>query len=275
MDHTPEGEMAYYAAINVAQDYDDLLRGAGVADLNDLKRLKTGKAMIPGSFPTARAMLQAFIVLMRTLFGADHNLVGAIEAFVHEFIGRESFYSARISAEDPRHGPARLLRYVQLHVRNWFQMAWDAEGAYEAAALPLPKLTEGLGKVHLGDMSWLPKLPAAYTTPPAAKAAAGGGGGGGAVPKEPAPKATVVTNPNRSELFDPFQSKIASSKFNDIIERIGGPPKVKRSGAEVAICVSYHLRGSCFSNCKRKADHAAHTDAEDAKLLEWCKKAFE
>ncbi len=53
------------------------------------------------------------------------------------------------------------------------------------------------------------------------------------------------------------------------------PPTVKRNGTDVPMCISYHLRGQCFSNCSQKADHAKHTNEEDVKLMDWCKKAFE
>jgi hypothetical protein len=177
---------------------------------------------------------------------------------------RESFYMARIQQVDPKHGPARLLRFVQLHVRAWFMASWNCEDPHQAAALPRPALADGLNKVQLSDMTWLPTMPAAYLKATPAKEEG-----------DSRPKSTSVTNPHKNPKFDEFRAKIATTKFNDVIRRVGDPPKVTRNGSEVTICASYHLRGSCFANCGRKADHVSHTEAEDKKLYEWCKRAFE
>jgi len=40
------------------------------------------------------------------------------------------------------------------------------------------------------------------------------------------------------------------------------------------MCASYHLRGTCFTNCKRAADHQQHSEEEDALLYGWCQQAF-
>ena len=77
-----------------------------------------------------------------------------------------------------------------------------------------------------------------------------------------------------SSCFDKFKTGITNNKFNDIIKKVGPPPTVKRKGKDVATCVSYHLRGTCFEGCNQKANHGPHSKDEDDALHAWCQKAF-
>jgi hypothetical protein len=88
-------------------------------------------------------------------------------------------------------------------------------------------------------------------------------------------KAKSVRNTQMESRFEDFKTGISNNKFNDVIKKVGPPPNVKRGGQEVAMCVSHHLRGSCFDTCSRKADHGPHSKDEDDQLCAWCKKAFE
>jgi hypothetical protein len=40
------------------------------------------------------------------------------------------------------------------------------------------------------------------------------------------------------------------------------------------MCISYHVKGVCNSNCGRSSDHAPHNAGETARLLAWCESAF-
>jgi hypothetical protein len=42
----------------------------------------------------------------------------------------------------------------------------------------------------------------------------------------------------------------------------------------IDMCVSYHVKGVCNSNCGRAANHSPHSPEETARLLEWCGLAF-
>ena len=88
-------------------------------------------------------------------------------------------------------------------------------------------------------------------------------------------KAEQVRNSSVDPRFEEFKTLISKTKFNDVIKKVGEPPKVTRGGKELSMCASYHLRGTCFSNCNRRADHGPHTEEEHAALHGWCKLAFE
>jgi hypothetical protein len=54
------------------------------------------------------------------------------------------------------------------------------------------------------------------------------------------------------------------------IKDLIGPDDVPRNEAGSPMCLSYHLRGICSSNCRRKADHDRPlTPADKAALSNW------
>jgi hypothetical protein len=270
-DHTSAGDQTLLEATKNAEVYDDLMGQGAAAGLEEIKELKNSKVLLPKTSTLARKMLQGFQVLLLALFGPGHVLTAAVVRFMAAYTAQEDFFAAKINEYDPRMGQARMLRYIQLRVRKWFLDTWTTAGSAAPVAVPAPNLNTALDEMEVGDMRWLPSLPKRYTQPVEAPKTASEKPAGAA----PKPKATQVINPAVSDKFDAFRDKIAEVKFNDVIARIGEPPKVTRAGATLAMCASYHLRGRCTSTCARKADHATHNEAEDKKLLEWVKKAFE
>ena len=271
MDHsTTSGEAAFQAAVEASHDYDDLMAGGGHADLTDLKTIKNSKVLIPETFELARAMLQAFKVALLALLGEDHDVVKEYDRFLTAYINRESFFVGRLRRCDPTLGPARLLRYVQLAMRAWFQGVWEAPTTNAANAVRHPPLREILDKMMMSDLSWLPLLPERYTQTKDPT-------DGPKKDKNPAKeKPSQVINRDRDARFDDFKLKIQNTKFNDAIQRVGkAPPTVKRNGEDVALCASYHLRGVCFSNCSRRATHNKLNATETDALYGWCQLAFE
>ena len=273
-DHSaPDGGRAYLDALATSHDFDDLMGGSAAAGLTDIQALKsTTKVQIPTSYMAARSQLQAFVILLKAIFGMTQPEVANLHNFVVRYSNKESFYIGRLQQADPNLGPARLLRFVQLQFRAWCHEMDVAHTATARAAITSPNYKEALRKMQVGDMSWLPVMPHNF------------------IPKAP-PKITTgetdktqdsgkaksvqVRNMHMNTRFDDFKTGIAQTKFNDAIKKVGNPPDVTRGGATIPMCASYHLRGVCFSNCKRKADHAAHTPDEDNKLYEWAKRAFE
>ena len=74
--------------------------------------------------------------------------------------------------------------------------------------------------------------------------------------------------------FEDFKTGITKAKFNEVIKKVGSPPKVKRDRNNVDVCISWHLWGLPNSNCPHKADHGTHTKEEDDALYTWCQKVF-
>ena len=274
---TSTGSSYFKEALAAAADYDDLMLGRGTVDLNDLKFLKSSsKVVLPENYALARAMLQSFRIVIIAMLGGAHSVVISYERFLTSYVNRENFYIGRLQRLDPQLGPARMLRFVQLTFRAWLQGVFDAPDHRSAGLVPKPDFMRALNKLNMGDDSWVPDIPVAYLKKAAAPSPASN------EEKVPTPKTSnserkqlQVQNKECNPIFDQFKDKMANVKFNDVIKKVGSPPNVERGGKEVPMCASYHLRGVCWSNCGRRADHNTHSVEEDTKLLEWCKKAFE
>ncbi|MEA3642885.1 MAG: hypothetical protein VBE63_23515 [Lamprobacter sp.] len=277
---SPGSEKQYFDAISLAADYDTLVGGTAAADLADITKMRTAiKVQIPTNFVTMRLMLQAFTVLLATLLEETHEVVQQLSRFTTQFLNKEPFYVSRLQNVDPKYGPARLLRYVQLHVRAYFADTLGAATPAVAAAVPTPQFLDRLRDMKVGDMSWLPHLPQRYysTVTPKSEPRVEPEDKPGKAPKkeEGGTKRKAVRNTQMDARFEDFKTGISNSKFNDVIKKVGAPPTVKRGGDDIAMCVSYHLRGTCFESCSRKADHGPHSKDENDQLYAWCKKAFE
>ena len=276
MDHTTaSGSLAYNEALMAAHDYDDLMRGSGSADLSDLKSIKASvKVLIPETYALGRAMLQAYRLVLISLLGEEHAEVCHYNNFLTAYTNRENFYMGRLQQADPKWGAARLLRYVQLVMRAWFDAIWNTNAG--AVGVPSPDFQGPLNKMMVGDMTWMPPLPEQYfLTPKVSDDNGSDKSSDGNKRASAKTKPLMVRNPTVNPRFEDFKMGIAKTKFNDAIKKVGTPPKVTRKGKATAMCASYHLRGSCFDNCGRKLDHGPHSEAEDNELYEWCKLAFE
>ena len=270
---SPSSEQAYLDAVRTAQDFDDLIAGNTAANMEDIKTLKSAtKVQVPTTYVSARAQLQAFLILIATLLGDRHACTIQLQNWLKNYTNKENFYISRVQREDGAQGPARLLRYIQLNFRAWFMASESATTPAARALIPPLEIASSLNKTEIGDMTWLPLMPFSYhysqkkvTTPGTEKED----------DESNKKKSSQVRNPTVNTRFDDFKSGITQSKFNDLIKKVGAPPTVQRGGKTIPMCASYHLRGTCFSNCSRKADHGSHSKEEDNELYEWCKKAFE
>jgi hypothetical protein len=91
-----------------------------------------------------------------------HVMTHQYKCFVDD-LKKGSFYSDRIEKCDPIFGPARLIRFVQLHVRAWFLKllkATDHAGT-GARAIKLPPLHKPGEKTLVNNMTWLLEMPSA------------------------------------------------------------------------------------------------------------------
>jgi hypothetical protein len=175
----------------------------------------------------------------------------------------------RLHKCDAKLGPARLLRFIQLHVRAWILGFWDTNDHTEARRIPLPPLRNLRQSMLVDDMSWLPDMPhnrPKHTLTTAVHPQIRSN-------ETKRPKITVL-NPHWNKIFEDLQTNMANTRFNAVITKVGAPPPVTREGANVLMCASYHLRGSCFTTCTPANGHAPHSAEEYQKLYTWCTKAF-
>jgi hypothetical protein len=104
-------------------------------------------------------LLEGYCIILAALIGDQHPLTAQYHRLLMDLERKETIFLERILKHDSKFGPARLLRFVQLHTRAWFLQALQAHDHAQAQAIPLPPFQEPLPKILVSDMSWLPDMP--------------------------------------------------------------------------------------------------------------------
>ena len=178
--------------------------------------------------------------MLAILLGETHPVATDMAAFVTRFTNKESFCISLLQVADSIAGPTRLVCYVQLQMRTWFL---DVASCTAVASVTAPNFNRSWCLTNVGDMSWLPAMLLSYQSP---KTGTGGPGTGG---NDEDKKPTQVCNASPSRHFEDLETGITKAKFNDVIKKVGFPPKVKREGKDIDTCISWDLHGLCNSNC--------------------------
>ena len=289
-DHsTTDSGLATTTARQRAEEYDILTHGFTSTSLEDARTIRKGKIKLPSDYTQTRAHITAQVIMHRALFGATHTMTTSLQKFLVSFSNRELFYRGRLQAAIPTQGPATLLRYIQLHVVNWHR-----DLACDGALPDAPAYGEILKKLSVGDKSWVPTLPdvwkQSYTPPPtdtgtiisdltpaATRTSGSRTGTSGETPDtNTRTESTAIINPAIAPILASYKNKLGRSRILEAVRKAGGPPpKVTRGASEVQMCIAYHIKGTCWSQCRRRKDHATHTQEEDQLLVDWCVKAFD
>ena len=92
---------------------------------------------------------------------------------------------------------------------------------------------------------------------------------------------TVTNNAFNSGLFDEFRRRrqggnlIKSSVIRDKIVREELPPLPNSKAiSTLQMCLPWHVKGTCGSNCGHKADHIPYSVAEYHPLVTWCSRNY-
>jgi hypothetical protein len=89
---------------------------------------------------------------------------------------------------------------------------------------------------------------------------------------KPAPpfkgRGTIV---RKSQPINPVFQKFVDMdlRVQDVIVRAGPAHRVPTNNDGTEMCLAYHLKGLCNSNCARHQDHKDHQPAEDKKKLHY------
>ena len=83
------------------------------------------------------------------------------------------------------------------------------------------------------------------------------------------PNGTQVRNPAWKEAkFKRFKEK--NLRHARLLANVAVRPPICPADPNVEMCLAWHIKGMCNERCGRKADHMAHTDEQDAQLVDWC-----
>lgn len=285
------------ATLKIAQSYMVLSEQQLGIQLSDLAQLDVPKDLRahPTTFYGLEESLGMFGNLAGTVLGNNHPITTAFRSFWRAFLGRKREMIHHEIDDRKFIKPVHILRNVQLLTVQWFQAKLDGDTPANLAYLEI------LERIGL-SMYTLPMLPGALYQLIAPKQPS--------VPKGPYPNdsATVATglstltgtivgtqpnpNPNASVMSQgTFLSGNtgtggASAGFTrnlivdnelrsllppgvKILELLGNDP-VPTGDDNNPICLSFHIKGGCYNNCRRKSNHAKTLSAaEKQKLSNW------
>jgi len=133
----------------------------------------------------------------------------------------------------------------------------------------IPRMTELMEQLRLHMFEQLAPpmparyLPAAWKQPTTAKGPKTTGEGREGLGRN----SMRILNPQPNQAFQAYNK---TGKLGlGVIKHLA--PK---TGNGQAMCLSYHMRNACNSNCPRAKDHRMHTAAEDNLILAWAKMAL-
>jgi hypothetical protein len=272
-------------AYALAEQYKMLHDDKGAPTLQDAIVLATpGRVKLPKSLSEAHIYFQNFRVALHVLMGGNHALTKAYDAFWRRWSTSQQ-YLLSVYTQQPGMFPMLAVRWVQLRISLWF-----AQQAMENAPLKVPNFAELLNNIRL-HMPWEPTLPshfyntrAAITQPAAstqataaitggqtetARAAVGSGVGTVATLPPIKTRGTIVRK--TTPINPAFQKFVDMNlRVRDVLQKAGPTNRVPNNNGGIEMCLSYHLKGVCNSNCSRNGDHKEHQPAEDQAIIRWC-----
>lgn len=277
---------------------------AGAISATDAKKLYNAKGYVPTDWAEADIQLELYGVMLGTVLGTKHavtkNHLLAYRAYLR---CRTRLQASMNRKYGPGLAPALLVLHFQLHYRSWFQDRF----VFQTVDSPEPDVATGFQLFNRSNqLNWLPNYddipciaalaPAPHPAPVSAGATGNrtGGGGGGSggnrpatgggnspSPTTPSTAPAMVTRVQNSKRDGrllgntPLAANVKTRPIRAAIEAAGGPaPTVTRDGVSMSTCLSWHVKGTCFAECTRCADHVANTAEEKETLWLWAQTAY-
>jgi len=283
------GEQMESTAREALYTYEALYSGGSAPSSTDIAALMKATITPPKHHFQARHMLRRSEILCRELFGPQHPSVVTLQSFCIRYSSLESQLHRQAMTQPREYLPTIILRHVSLHMSHYFQRIklnpnaafpsiadfWDdllVDGNWERPVPP--QVLSQLGMRPTGGV------------PTAGAAAGGAAAGGAAVPGAgwavpPASGAagaapTRMSNPNFNSIFQPYldmRTVTCKSLKDKIVEGVL-PPLPSSKGFSGNMCLAYHTKGTCMTNCRCVLDHVVYSTAEYQPLLTWCGSHF-
>ena len=264
-------------------DYDTLLQSNAGATLTDIQQFRDAdKVTLPTEVLQVSATLRSYLLVLNVLLGANHVLTVEFEKFVHGWL-LDEMALLELCVGKPML-PALVLRWLQLRIAHWFH-----DQAREARAIPAPDLVVLRYDLRMKSVAWYPEFPARYLapvqyhpapTPRAAPVPLPVQRVTSAVQRATVPAPTpsagsavqqMVRNTGLDPRFAPFPATGLAIRL--IVERNPDSP-IPTNVQGLPRCLSYHVKGSCYTTCKRAADHRPLTEADATTLFTWCQACY-
>jgi hypothetical protein len=230
-----------------------------VADLQGLSKNQATK--MPKNYEQLRNILVGYHRFQQVLLGDRHDVPKELRLFVNNLKHAQGALEKKC-LNNP-YACAQVLRLVQLHTWEWvmFQEKTDEivrppDYASIASDImlrqwPSPDFPPGFEAVPRHP-STAPTSGQPVAAPPSATGLSAATAPTAAARWIPGDEVNLPAEQKAIGVFDPSVSKADISAMG----------KLKRTH----FCLSYHVRGSCFANCGRKADHILHNTDQTTRL---------
>ena len=278
------GEQMESSAREALYTYEALYSGGSAPSSTDIAALMKATITTPKHHFQARHMLRRSEILCRELFGPQHPSVVTLQSFCIRYSSLESQLHRQAMTQPREYLPTIILRHVSLHMSHYFQRIklnpnaafpsiadfWDdllVDGNWERPVPP--QVLSQLGMRPTGGGPPAGAAAGGLAVPGAGWAVPPAGGAAGTAP-------TRMSNPNFNSIFQPYldMRTVTCKSLKDKIVEGALPPLPSSKGFSGNMCLAYHTKGTCMSNCRCVLDHVLYSTAEYQPLLTWCVSHF-
>ena len=260
----------------------ELMHGEGAApSLADAQSLLRAKASAPRMIYQSRQQTRRFKVLMRVILGPHHDLAQALGTYNARILSSES--RLHVLQADHLLLPTMLCKKVAVASSNWFRNQTTSP-----APLPVPNFCQIFEDID-NEQPWQPVMSPAFLAalrletlhrpvrPPAAQPLAPAP----AIPPAPAPGIAPPGPPDvgqrnnnvnfNTALFATYKdSGTPCRSVRAKINRGELPPlPMSKVNPTMEMCLGWHTKGMCNSNCSKQTDHIPYTDTEYQPRVQW------
>jgi len=252
--------------------YATIYSGGGAPNIEQVLQLTTGAPVMVQTSYGLLVVYKSYSVTLDLALGVPHRVAVYFRSVFLPSLERllptlELYFGPQLFMILPR-----LLRHTQLAMEAYFDAA-----ATTGNQTPLPDLLELCRIIQMRNFQQLPNLPPSYmaptppTIPPIVPSVPGGGptpGGGGPTPGGGNPQdASRVTNPNAVQALVNRWAAFDAVAGNPPLRRLTAQfaTAIPNMDSGEAMCLSWHIRGACNSNCGRKSSHHLATEQETAR----------
>jgi hypothetical protein len=261
---------ASMAATTRINSFDLMQSGAAAPSLAEQAFLSSNDVTFPTTIHGAGRQLNNTSIVLDVVLGHDHHLATAYRDFCKGTWRNIEAYLYAIEPGSSLPVLPLIMRWMQLELGAYFRALADD------IPVPFPKFNRLGADITRNAFHLLPPLPAQYFTdtngaarmlPPTTK---------GPPPTPPAtsppsrhPSSTPTTtpttqrnsSPNGNRIINPFPNPTWITaltnwgrKINELRQHIPTTTDPD-TNEQVPLCLSYHLRGTCFEKCARLATH--------------------
>jgi hypothetical protein len=141
-----------------SRNYDLVTSGDTNTTLADANRLRgTTKVNVTFDSIYCDAMLKGCYIILCSMLSSDHPVAVQYKMTLDQYGNNKVMYMARIEAHCPAHPYAKVARYFQLRLVNWFRNMQTS-----SVLLPPPLFDDMLRKLEVDNPTWAPTIPSAY-----------------------------------------------------------------------------------------------------------------